>query len=219
MFAINHAASALLFKRHLPETNIIWLLLSVQVVELLWVGLVLLGIEHVTTEPVVEYVGHIHLSYMPFSHSLLSSMVLACLVGTGFYIWKQSARTGVLMGMALLSHVLLDALTHTADLPLLPGSAIYLGIGLYDHLPILAFVVEVGFGLLCWWYYRGNKPLFWIILLGNLANLTFFVSTLPGPEKWLPAHPSWLVYSVLFQILLTLSLVGYFSGIKNRATA
>jgi hypothetical protein len=35
--------------------------------ELLWVVLNYAGVERTTTEPVVRYVGDIHLAYMPFS--------------------------------------------------------------------------------------------------------------------------------------------------------
>ena len=36
MFAINHAATALVIKKRFPTVPMIWLLLSVQLVELMW---------------------------------------------------------------------------------------------------------------------------------------------------------------------------------------
>ena len=49
MFAIDHAATALLIKRGFPSEPIIPMLLSVQLLELIWAALNLLGIEQTTT--------------------------------------------------------------------------------------------------------------------------------------------------------------------------
>ena len=43
MYAINHAATALLFKKRYPDVRLLWLLLAVQFVEALWVVLNYLG--------------------------------------------------------------------------------------------------------------------------------------------------------------------------------
>jgi hypothetical protein len=72
MFAVNHAATTLLLKKRWPDVPLVWLLLSVQILEIGWVLLNVLGVERTTTEAEVRYVGDIHLSHMPFSHSLLT---------------------------------------------------------------------------------------------------------------------------------------------------
>src|SRR5436190_2183144 len=53
------------------------LLVSVQAMELAWVGLNYLGVERTTTEPAVRSVADIHLSYMPFSHSVATAVAAA----------------------------------------------------------------------------------------------------------------------------------------------
>src|SRR5262245_41689494 len=70
MFAIDHAATALLLKRCYPSVPIAPILASVQAMELAWVGLNYLGIERTTTEATVRSVADIHLAYMPYSHSV-----------------------------------------------------------------------------------------------------------------------------------------------------
>ena len=45
MFAVDHAATALLLKRRLPSVPLAPILVSVQAMELAWVGLNYLGIE------------------------------------------------------------------------------------------------------------------------------------------------------------------------------
>lgn len=216
MFAINHAAASLIFKKHLKdEVSFIWILVAVQFVEFLWVGLNLLGIEAVTTEKTVNYVGDIHLSYMPYSHSILSSLVIAVVAGIGFWLWKRSWRVGILMALAFSSHIILDILTHAKDLPLGFGNSNFVGLELYSSLPFLGFIIELSFGLFCWWYYGRDKLLFWIILLFNLANLSMFLPQIPGLESYMANRPTLLVFVILAQILVTLTLIGWATTRKS----
>ncbi len=70
MFAINHAATALVIKKAYGTVPMIWILISVQIMELLWVVMNFIGLERTTTDREVQYVGNIHLSKMPYSHSI-----------------------------------------------------------------------------------------------------------------------------------------------------
>jgi hypothetical protein len=54
MFAIGHAATALVVKRAYPSVPMTPILISVQAMEFAWVALNYLGIERTTTEPVVR---------------------------------------------------------------------------------------------------------------------------------------------------------------------
>ena len=79
MFAVDHAATALLIKRRFPSVSLTPLLLSVQAMELAWVGLNYLGVERTTTEATVRSVADIHLAYMPYSHSVATAAGAALL--------------------------------------------------------------------------------------------------------------------------------------------
>src|SRR5262249_48924351 len=79
MFAVDHAATALLIKRRFPSVPLTPPLLSFQAMELAWVGFNYLGVERTTTEPSVHSVADIHLAYMPFSHSVLTAAAGALL--------------------------------------------------------------------------------------------------------------------------------------------
>ena len=50
MFAINHAATGLIIKKIYPDVPITTILVSVQLIEILWVILNYLGVERTTTE-------------------------------------------------------------------------------------------------------------------------------------------------------------------------
>lgn len=215
MFAINHAASALIFKKQLKsDVSIVWILIAVQFVELLWVLFNYLGIEKTVTEATVDYVGDIHLSYMPYSHSILSSVIIALIAGILFWFWKKSWKITLWMVFAFLSHVILDVITHAVDIPITYSYQHIIGIGLYASFPIASFFIELTFGLFCWWYYKGKKLLFWIILLFNLTNISMFSPKIKGLEIFMANKPT-LITSVIFvQIVITLILVGWAS--KSR---
>ena len=211
MFAINHAATALVIKKRFPNTPMIWLLLSVQWVEMLWVVLNYLGVERTTTDETVRSVADIHLAYMPYSHSIASSAIigLAAWLIIAKLLRRPILATAVAIG--ILSHIALDALTHSQDLALVPFVwDEKIGLGLYE-IPILAFFVETAYGMFCWWYYGGGKALLAVILLFNLANFSFFASAVSGPETLMAHHPLWVVTAVGLQIVITLALVGWFS--------
>ena len=120
MFAINHAATALIIKSQFTEVPIIWLLISVQFMEMGWVVLNLLGIEKTTTEKEVRYVGDVHLSYMPFSHSVLTMAGVASLAW--FIISKGLGQPviGIAVAIGVISHLVLDVITHSNDIAIVP---------------------------------------------------------------------------------------------------
>ena len=213
MFAINHAATALLVKRKYPAAPILWLLLSVQLMEILWVIFNYLGLERTTTEQTVESVSDVHLAYMPYSHSILSGLLFAI---AGYYFARKLSNNrsvGLAVGLAIVSHLILDLITHAPDIALAPGiDQPKLGLGLYGKVPLVAFVLEIVYGAFCWWVFRGSKTLLAVILLFNLGNLSMLSSAVRGPEELLAGHPTIIVTVIAVQIVVTLALVGALSG-------
>src|SRR5690349_20374909 len=168
MFAVDHAATALLIKRRFPSVSLLPLLLSVQAMELAWVGLNYLGVERTTTEATVHSVVDIHLAYMPYSHSVATAVggaLLAWLVVEKGLHRPLLARA---IGIGIVSHLLLDVVTHARDIVLWPGTSVpALGLDLYDRAPLWGFALEVVYGVACWRVYRGSRPLLAMIVLGN----------------------------------------------------
>jgi hypothetical protein len=219
MFAIDHAATALLVKRRYPSVPMAPLLVSVQAMELAWVGLNYLGIERTTTEATVRSVADIHLADMPYSHSVgtaVGAAVIAWLIiEKGF----GRAALGRAIGLGIASHLILDLATHGHDIVLWPGRATpKLGLGLYDAAPVAAFIVELIYGILCWDVYRGGPGLFALITMGNLANLSCLSPAVPGPEQHLAGRPMLAVTLIFVQIVMTLVLVGVLAR-RNTAPA
>ena len=214
MFAIDHAATALLVKRRFPSASMTSLLVSVQAMELAWVALNYLGIERTATESTVRSVADIHLAYMPYSHSVGTALIAAL---AAWLIIEKGFRRAVLgraVGLGIISHLILDLLTHGHDIVLWPGlPSPKLGWGLYETAPFAAFIVELAYGIFCWRVYQGSRGLLALIVIGNLANLSFLSPAIPGPESYLAGRPLLLVTVVFVQIVVTLVLVG---GLARR---
>ncbi len=209
MFAVDHAATALIIKRRFPSVSLTPLLLSVQAMELAWVGLNYLGIERTTTDIAVHSVADIHLAHMPYSHSVATAAIGALLAW--LFVEKGLGRRvlGRAIGIGVLSHLVLDLVTHAPDIALWPGSSWPpLGLGLYDRAPMWGFALEIVYGLFCWWVYRGRLSLLALIVCGNLANITLFSAAIAGPEEYLAGRPLMVVTLVFIQIVTTLALVG-----------
>lgn len=212
MFAVDHSATALLIKRRFPSVPMMPLLVSVQAMELAWVALNYLGIERTTTAATVRSVADIHLAYIPYSHSVATVTVAALVVWWVIERGFGRRALGRAVAVGIVSHLVLDIATHAPDIALWPGSPYrQLGLGLYSDAPSIAFVVEMLYGVLCWWIYRGSRVLFWVVVVGNLADVSFFFAAIPGPEQFLAGHPTLVVSLIFAQIAVMLVLVGLFS--------
>ena len=192
------------------------LLLSVQAMELVWVGLNFLGIERTTTEPSVHTVADVHLSYMPYSHSVATMLGVALLAAGVLWVVTRRGDLSVAIGLGIASHLVLDLLTHAPDMALAPGvPSPRLGLGLYSTASWAAFLIELGYGVLCWRIYRGSRALLATIVLFNLANVSMFSVSIRGPEELIPVWPLLLPSLILGQIVVTLVLTGL---LARRAT-
>ena len=211
MFAINHAATGLIIKKIYPDVPMAIILVSVQLIEILWVVLNFLGVEKTTTEDRVETVSDVHLEYMPFSHSVVSTAVLAAGAWILFALGFKALNVGTAVALGICSHLVLDLISHARDIALAPISdSKKFGVGLYEKKPVVAFVFETIYGIFCWWLYGGSRTLFWIIVLFNLANASFFIKAIPGPERFMAHRPFLITAIIALQIIVTAVLVGLF---------
>lgn len=211
MFAINHAATGLIIKKIYPDVPITVILVSVQLIEILWVVLNFLGVEKTTTENRVKSVSDIHLEYMPFSHSVVFTVFFAACAWMLFAFGFKLVDVGIAVALGICSHLVLDLISHARDIVIAPFlNRRKFGLGLYEK-PAVAFLVETIYGIFCWWVYGGSTALFWIIVVFNLANASFFIKTIPGPERFLAHRPFLITATVALQIIVTAVLVGLFS--------
>jgi hypothetical protein len=125
-----------------PRVSLGSLFLAAQFVDLIWPTLLLLGIERVnivtdgSRNPPLDFV------YYPYSHSLLTVVGWAILFAIAYFIARRNRIGAFVLGLAVISHWLLDLVVHYPDLPLYPGQSPLLGLSLWSS-PILAMVLEL----------------------------------------------------------------------------
>jgi len=136
---IGHYGVSLAAKKYESRISLGILFLAVQFLDILFAILVLLNIEHMRIVPGFTKFNPYDLYYMPYSHSLLGSLLWSMLVAL-IYWWVfggqgDSGRKGAaILGFAVFSHFLLDVPMHVHDLPVLMSeSSTKLGLGLWNH--------------------------------------------------------------------------------------
>ena len=140
-YSVSFAAKAL--DKRLP----LWgLFLAVQGLDLVWDALIALGVEKARVAPGITATLPLDLYFMPYSHSLMAALAwatIACVIYT-LAVRSQpvSWRPGLLLGLSVLSHWVLDLLMHRPDLPLYDDT-LKVGLGLWNY-PVVAFLVEGG---------------------------------------------------------------------------
>lgn len=145
---VGHYAASLAAKRWAPEAPLWLLFLAVQLLDLLFFPLSLLGIEQLR---LIDGPGAVHfeLPHMPWSHSLAAAALWSVLAGAATWAVLQRRSThaaGIASAVALCvaSHWLLDLPVHMPDLALLPGEgSAKLGFGLWRW-TLWSWVAEMG---------------------------------------------------------------------------
>jgi hypothetical protein len=138
---VGHLALALAAKRVAPRINLGWLMAGVTALDLVWPILVLAGVERASIVPGATAFNALVFDYYPWSHSLLMALVWG-IVLAGFARAADVPRSAApLLILLVMSHWVLDVITHAPDMPLWPGRSPHLGLSLWDSITG-TFVVE-----------------------------------------------------------------------------
>ncbi len=136
----------------------LWLLfVAVQFMDIVWSVFVFLGVEKLRIVPGFTAMNPLDLYFMPYTHGLLGSLVLAALLGgASEYFIPQKGRTFLIVGACVFSHWLLDLVVHVPDLPLI-GDRMKVGFGLWRwrDVSLAAEFVALFAGL---FVFLGNAP-------------------------------------------------------------
>ena len=139
---VGHYGPSFAVKALRPATPLWLLFIAVQLVDVAWAILVLLGVEKVRIVPGITASNPLDLYYMPYTHSLVAailwSLAFAVLIKLSPGMATRSAA--VWIGAAVFSHWVLDFLVHRPDLPLY-DDAMKGGLGLWNY-PAVALSLE-----------------------------------------------------------------------------
>jgi membrane-bound metal-dependent hydrolase YbcI (DUF457 family) len=139
---IGHVAVALGAKKAAPKTSFGTLLLAAQWPDLLWPLFLMLGWERVRIVPGITAVSPLEFTSYPFTHSLLADFGWGMLLAGLYLVIKKNQRGAVVVWACVMSHWLLDFISHRPDLPLYPGSRL-VGLGIWNSVSV-TLIVEGG---------------------------------------------------------------------------
>jgi membrane-bound metal-dependent hydrolase YbcI (DUF457 family) len=129
---MGHIAVALGAKKAAPKTSLGTLLLAAQWPDIIWPLFLAFGWEKVEIDPGNTAVSPLNFTHYPLSHSLLADFGWALLLAGVYLVLRKNHRGALWVGLCVLSHWLLDALSHRPDLPLYPRSDTLVGLGLWN---------------------------------------------------------------------------------------
>jgi len=151
-------------------------------IDMLWSVFILVGIEHARIVPGITKAMPLDLQYIGISHSLVGATGWGILLGGVYFALHKDRRAALVLFVGVISHFLLDWISHGPDMPILPNGP-RVGLGLWNY-PVPALLVEVA------------------LVLGGLA--LYMRTTRPraaGSSTWL---------FVLVGVLLMINVGAYF---------
>ncbi len=185
------------------KTSLGTLFLAAQFVDLLWPILLMLGWEQVEIVPDITAVTPLDFVHYPISHSLLMCVAWGVVFAIVYWAMRQYPKGAWVCGLAVLSHWVLDFVTHRPDLPLLPGYDMRVGLGLWSSVWATVVVEGLVFGVGVWFYTKvtravdrvgsiGFGALVGFLLVIYIGNL--FGDPPPNPDvlAWV-AHSQWIL--------------------------
>jgi hypothetical protein len=154
---LGHYGVAFAARRAAPRTSLGTTVFAAQFLDELWPVLLLLGVERVRIAPGLMAANALDFVSYPISHSLATAVGWGLLIGLAYFAARRYGRGAGVVGAAVVSHWVLDLPMHRPDLPLWPGSATKVGLGLWNS---VAATVAIELGLLALGlavYLRGTR--------------------------------------------------------------
>jgi membrane-bound metal-dependent hydrolase YbcI (DUF457 family) len=218
---VGHYGPSLAIKSLRPAIPLWLLFIAVQLVDVAWAVLVLLGIEKVRIVPGITASNPLDLYYMPYTHSLVAAIIWSVAVAVLVRLWPGATTrsAAVWIGVAVFSHWVLDLLVHRPDLPLYDDT-MKVGLGLWNY-PAIALALEaiLLFGGMIMYLRvtipinaigRIGLPVLGVVMLA-IQSYIFF-----GPP---PASPAAAAMTALVSYVAFAALADWLARQRRHATA
>jgi membrane-bound metal-dependent hydrolase YbcI (DUF457 family) len=203
---IGHYALGFAAKRLAPRTSLGTLFAAPTLADLLWPVFLLLGWEQARVVPGPNPFLNLWLDNIPISHSLLTLIGWGVLFGYLYRTRTGYARGALVVGLLVVSHWVLDVVTHRPDMPLYPSS-VKVGLGLWNSVAGTLIVEGLLFitGMVI--YMRTTRPRdgigrwgFWafiVVLVGSYVSTLFA----PPPTNMTAVAVFGIVFGWLFVLV------------------
>ena len=199
---IGHLAVAFAAKRFAPRTSLGTLVAAASLLDLLWPIFLLVGWEQVRIQPGNTAFTPLDFISYPFSHSLLAAVCWATIFSLIYFGWRRYVAGTAAIWLGVVSHWVLDWISHGPDMPLYPGSARF-GLGLWNSIPATVTVEALMFAIGVWIYVRVTRAKDargkWGLLSFIAVVILFYIGNIYSPP------PPWV--KVLAPVALVLSLL------------
>jgi len=186
---IGHYAVALAAKRAAPRASLGTLFAATSLADLLWPVFLLLGWEQAHVVPGPNPFLTLWLDSIPISHSLVTLIGWGALFGLVYRARTLDDRGGVVIALLVVSHWVLDYVTHRPDMPLYPGGT-PLGLGLWNSVAGTVVVEGVMFVAGVWLYATATRARdragsygFWALVAVLLLSYVGSLFSPPPPTR------------------------------------
>ena len=201
---IGHFAVGFAAKRVAPTVSLGMFFLAAQLADLVWPHLVLLGLERLEIDPGNTAFTPLDFVFYPYSHSLLAMTGWGLAAAALYRLVRHGGiRPALVILLVVISHWVLDVISHRPDMPLTIGSETKVGLGLWNSVwgtvVVEAALLVLGLGL-----YLGTTrardragsiglwSLVGLLVVINAANMTNPPPPSPSAVAW-TAHAMWLL--------------------------
>ncbi len=211
---IGHYALALAAKRAAPRTSLGTLFAATSLADLLWPVFLLLGWERAHVVPGPNPFLNLWLDSIPISHSLITLIAWGALFAYLYRVRTGDGHAALVVALLVVSHWLLDFVTHRPDMPLYPGGP-GLGLGLWNSVAWTLIVEGVMFVASVWLYARGTRARDRIGIYGFWSLIAVLVLSYVG--SLLSPPPAMGVALAIFGIIFGWLFVAWAAwGDKHR---
>jgi hypothetical protein len=138
---VGHLAVALTGTTASRGTSLVWFVAAANLADLIWPLLLLAGLERVRIDPGNTAFTPLAFEWYPWSHSLMMEVAWGLALAWIARACGVAPAAARWIGALVVSHWVLDFITHGPDLPIWPGSDRLYGLGLWRSIPA-TFIVE-----------------------------------------------------------------------------
>ncbi len=195
---IGHYALAFAARPFVKRPGMGSLLFAVSWADLLWPFLLLSGLEQVLIAPGITARTPLDFVSYPWSHSLLVDVLWGILLAYGLSRGRWSGRDKAVFAALVISHWVLDWISHRPDMPVWPGGP-KLGLGLWNSVAATTWVESLMFAGGVALYLRHTKASGWKGQVSLWSFMAFTIAlytadSLGGPP---PPNARFLAYFAL----------------------
>jgi hypothetical protein len=200
---IGHLALGFAAKRAAPRVSLAVLFSAAQLADILWPVFIALGIEQVRIVPGFTAFTPFDFVNYPYSHSLVFLIGWGVAFGLAYRWLTGNRRVVWILAALVVSHWVLDYVTHSPDMPIYPGGSKF-GLGLWNSIPATIVVEVLMYGAGLWVYLRATEARdrigrWGLIALGVFLIVVYLASAGTAP----PSIPGLYITALIGIALLT----------------